>query len=157
MVVDLEGRLQRFTAAPDTTAPASNAGSAPNWSALFAAAGLDMARFSAASPEAASSVISDRAKRGPALSPIVPISRFASMPRRSVDASPTSRCRFRGHHRRVNFSDQSRAPIPLVVSILILALLARRLVSWLDTTWRRIGVITAVPTESACISVLATS
>ena len=123
VVVDLEGRLQRLTAAPDTTAPGSDAGSAANWSALFAAAGLDMARFSAATPVAASSVINDAREAWTGF-----FADRSDLPVR-VDAAS-----FRGRATSFELSfpwtpsksllGASRQPIPIVVSILLLALYA---------------------------------
>jgi serine/threonine-protein kinase len=121
VVVDLEGRLLRLTAAPDTNAPVSNAGTAPDWLPFFAAAGLDMSRFTAVSPDAASSVINDvhQAWTGS-------FADRSDLPVRIAAAS------FRGRVTNFELSfpwtpqtrlmDPPREPYPLVVLILALAL-----------------------------------
>jgi serine/threonine-protein kinase len=59
VVVDLEGRLLRFAAAADPTAPIDRAAMEPDWSPFFAAAGLDMSRFSGATPDSTAPLLGD--------------------------------------------------------------------------------------------------
>jgi hypothetical protein len=95
VVVDLEGRLLRFAAAADPTAPIDRAAMEPDWSPFFAAAGLDMSRFSGATPD------STRVKPGPGLSRIAQSFRSGSRRRLFADAPLPSTCGFHGPHRMV--------------------------------------------------------
>ena len=58
VVVDLNGRLRRFTAVPRDERTPQEPGP-PDWSSVFAAAGLDMVRFNRIAPESTPLVISD--------------------------------------------------------------------------------------------------
>jgi hypothetical protein len=51
VTVDMRGRLVHFEAVPPQRDPAASEAQAPNWSALFALAGLDPASFHSAAPE----------------------------------------------------------------------------------------------------------
>jgi serine/threonine protein kinase len=59
VVIDLDGSLRRFAAVPpEHEAPPAEL-KAPDWAGLFAAAGLDPAKFTSAAPEWSSSVVTD--------------------------------------------------------------------------------------------------